>query len=159
MSTAQRSFFYYGAPEPDSKSDPEPWSTPDCCHGPFVIPGARFLDFFSEGFHASDIRRSNGSSLSTLRRTGVHKDSVVACVRHMAQGKVTTIVKTFNTTTRELMVLSDWSSDEGATHIAMEATLQGLLHPGVAEMDLMFLHSLLGKMLHVEFEVPIPIEP
>src|ERR1035437_4434728 len=52
----------------------------------------------------------------------VHKVSVVACVRHMVDGKVTTGVKTFKTTTQELMALSDWLSAEGATHIAMEAT-------------------------------------
>jgi transposase len=52
----------------------------------------------------------------------VHKESVVACVRHMADGKVTTRVKTFSTTTQELMALSDWLSAQGCTHIAMEAT-------------------------------------
>ena len=52
----------------------------------------------------------------------LHKDSVVACVRHMVDGKVTTDVKTFRTTTQELMSLSDWLSAEGLTHIAMEAT-------------------------------------
>jgi len=52
----------------------------------------------------------------------VHKDTVVACARHMVDGKVTTAVKTFKTTTQELMDLSGWLSTEGATHIAMEAT-------------------------------------
>ena len=52
----------------------------------------------------------------------VHKDSVVACVRHMAGGKISAPVKTFKTTTQELMALSDWLSEEGVTHIAMEAT-------------------------------------
>lgn len=52
----------------------------------------------------------------------VHKDTVVACVRHMAEGKVTNLVKTFKTTTRDLMALSSWLSAEGATHLAMEAT-------------------------------------
>ena len=52
----------------------------------------------------------------------IHKDSVVACVRHMVDGKVTTEVRAFRTTTRELMNLSDWLSLEGATHIGMEAT-------------------------------------
>jgi len=52
----------------------------------------------------------------------IHKDSVVACVRHMLDGKVTTEVKTFKTTTQELMALSDRLSAEGVTHIAMEAT-------------------------------------
>jgi transposase len=52
----------------------------------------------------------------------VHKDTVVACVRHMVEGKITTHVKTFKTTTQELMALSEWLSTEAATHIAMEAT-------------------------------------
>ena len=52
----------------------------------------------------------------------IHKDSVVACVRHMVEGKVTSQVKTFNTTTQELMALSDWLSAEGVSQIAMEAT-------------------------------------
>jgi transposase len=52
----------------------------------------------------------------------VHKESVVACVRHMFDSKVTTLVRTFKTTTQELMALSNWLSAEGATHIAMEAT-------------------------------------
>ena len=46
----------------------------------------------------------------------------MACVRHMADGKVTTDVKSFQTTTHELMELSDWLSSQGVTHIAMEAT-------------------------------------
>jgi transposase len=52
----------------------------------------------------------------------VHKETVVACIRHMADGKVSTQVKTFKTTTQELMALSDWLSAEGCTHIGMEAT-------------------------------------
>ena len=52
----------------------------------------------------------------------VHKESVVACVRHMVDRKVTTGVKTFKTTTQELMALSEWLLGEGVTHIAMEAT-------------------------------------
>ena len=52
----------------------------------------------------------------------VHKDSVVACIRHMVDGKVAAVVKTFKTTTQELMALADWLSAEGCTHIAMEAT-------------------------------------
>jgi transposase len=52
----------------------------------------------------------------------VHKESVVGCIRHVADGKVTTGVKTFKTTTQELMVLSDWLSTEGVTHIARGAT-------------------------------------
>jgi len=52
----------------------------------------------------------------------VHKDTVVACVRHMAQGTVRREVRTFKTTTKDLMALSEWLSAEGCSHIAMEAT-------------------------------------
>jgi transposase len=52
----------------------------------------------------------------------IHKDSVVACVRHMMEGRVGSQVKTFKTTTQELMALSEWLSTEAVTHIAMEAT-------------------------------------
>ncbi len=52
----------------------------------------------------------------------VHKDSVVACVRHMVEGKIATEVRVFQTTTRKLMELSDWLSAEAVTHVGMEAT-------------------------------------
>jgi transposase len=40
----------------------------------------------------------------------------------MVHGAVTTDVRTFKTTTQELMALSDWLSAAGCTHAAMEAT-------------------------------------
>jgi len=52
----------------------------------------------------------------------VHKDTVVACVRHMANGSVRREVRSFKTTTKELLALSDWLVGEGCTHVAMEAT-------------------------------------
>ena len=52
----------------------------------------------------------------------VHKDTVVACVRHMANGSVKREVRTFKTTTKELLALSAWLAGESCTHIAMEAT-------------------------------------
>src|SRR5215831_15597437 len=52
----------------------------------------------------------------------VHKDTGVGCVRHMVDGTVRRDVKTFQTTTKELMALSEWLSVEGCTHVAMEAT-------------------------------------
>jgi transposase len=52
----------------------------------------------------------------------VHKETVVACVRHMANGSVKRQVRTFKTTTKELVALSDWLAGEGCTHVAMEAT-------------------------------------
>ncbi len=51
----------------------------------------------------------------------VHKETVVACVRHMDR-QVRTAVKTFASTTRGLMDLSAWLSEEAVTHVAMEAT-------------------------------------
>ena len=52
----------------------------------------------------------------------VHKDTVVACVRLVCDGKVTTEVRTFGTTTAELLRLSAWLAESGCTHVAMEAT-------------------------------------
>jgi transposase len=52
----------------------------------------------------------------------VHKDSVVACVRHMVDGEVRREVRSFKTTTKSLITLSEWLSVEGCTHIVMEAT-------------------------------------
>ena len=52
----------------------------------------------------------------------VHKDTVVAAVRHMVGGPVRREVRTFKTTTKDFMALSEWLSTGGCTHIAMEAT-------------------------------------
>jgi transposase len=52
----------------------------------------------------------------------VHKETVVACVRHMVNGTVKREVRTFKTTTTELLALSEWLAAEKCTHIAMEAT-------------------------------------
>jgi len=52
----------------------------------------------------------------------IHKDTVVACSRRVTAGKVMREVRTFKTTTGELLALSEWLGSLGATHIAMEAT-------------------------------------
>jgi len=52
----------------------------------------------------------------------IHKDTVVACVRHMVDGAVKREVRTFKTTTKDLMALSEWLSAEGCTDVVMEAT-------------------------------------
>src|SRR4051794_18939003 len=52
----------------------------------------------------------------------VHKDSVVACVRHMVDSTVKREVRSFQTTTKGLMALSEWLSAEGCMHVVMEAT-------------------------------------
>ena len=53
----------------------------------------------------------------------VHKDSVVACVRHQpAHGRARCEVRTFTTLTAGLLQLADWLAEEGVTHAAMEST-------------------------------------
>jgi transposase len=52
----------------------------------------------------------------------VHKKTVVAAVRLASENKLVTEVRTFATTTAGLLALSDWLSENGCTHAAMEAT-------------------------------------
>ena len=53
----------------------------------------------------------------------VHKETVVACVRHhMADGTAKREVRTFSTMTQGLLELAEWLASEECTHIAMEAT-------------------------------------
>lgn len=52
----------------------------------------------------------------------VHKDTVVACVRVVQGRQVQQEVRTFPTTTKELLRLGDWLSELGCTHVAMEST-------------------------------------
>jgi transposase len=53
----------------------------------------------------------------------VHKDTVVACVRHqLPHGRPRSVVRTFSTFTAGLLELADWLTDEGVTHVALEST-------------------------------------
>lgn len=52
----------------------------------------------------------------------VHKDTVVACVRVLHAGRLRQEVRTFATTTDGLLELSDWLTQNGCTHAAMEST-------------------------------------
>jgi transposase len=52
----------------------------------------------------------------------VHKDTVVACVRLVVDGKVEREVRTFGTTTQDLLALGDWLRERQCTHAAMEST-------------------------------------
>jgi transposase len=53
----------------------------------------------------------------------VHKDSVVVCVRRVGEaGRATKEIRTFGTTTAELLALVDWLRQEDVTHAAMEST-------------------------------------
>lgn len=52
----------------------------------------------------------------------VHKNTVVACVRSVRDGKVVRETRTFGTTTKALLELSQFLSERGCTQVAMEAT-------------------------------------
>jgi transposase len=52
----------------------------------------------------------------------VHKANVVACKRVLVGSKVTHETRTFGTTTKELLALSEWLTAGECTHVAMEAT-------------------------------------
>src|SRR4051794_33738193 len=53
----------------------------------------------------------------------VHQATVVACVRGPgASGRRTSEVRTFGTTTHELLTFADWLATNGVTHVAMEST-------------------------------------
>ena len=52
----------------------------------------------------------------------VHKETVVACVRIVAGGKVSRECRTFETTTAGLEALLAWLTESRCTHVAMEAT-------------------------------------
>ena len=52
----------------------------------------------------------------------VHKNTVVGCVRVACGGRVEKEVRTFKTTTKELLALADWLDGHGVDHVVMEAT-------------------------------------
>jgi transposase len=52
----------------------------------------------------------------------VHKQTVVACVRMAEGGKVDQEVRTFATTSRGLLELSDWLAESKCSHVALEST-------------------------------------
>src|SRR3954469_8735505 len=52
----------------------------------------------------------------------VHNDSVVACLRIQQGAEAEHVVRTFGTTTTDLLALSDWLAERSCTHVAMEAT-------------------------------------
>jgi transposase len=89
-----------------------------------IGPGARFLEFFFTGPHADDATEEEEMELLYRRCCGldVHKGTVVACLRLVADVKVTTEVRTFQTTTADLLRLSEWLAANECTHVAIEAT-------------------------------------
>jgi transposase len=52
----------------------------------------------------------------------VHKDSVVACARRVVDGRIEREVRSFSTTTSDLLALSAWLASLAVAQVAMEAT-------------------------------------
>src|SRR5262249_40582718 len=52
----------------------------------------------------------------------VHQKTVVACARVVEANQLHQEVRTFGTTTRELLALADWLTAWGCTHAVMEST-------------------------------------
>src|SRR5256885_1162274 len=52
----------------------------------------------------------------------VHQQTVVACARVVNGASVHHEVRTFGTTTQDLLALSDWLTAHGCTHVAMESS-------------------------------------
>ncbi len=52
----------------------------------------------------------------------VHKKMVVACLILVVNGQRCKDARTFRTTTQDLLLLLDWLSSAGCTHVAMEST-------------------------------------
>lgn len=52
----------------------------------------------------------------------VHKNTVVGCVRLVQGGRVEKEVRSFKTTTSELLALADWLDGHSVNHVVMEAT-------------------------------------
>src|SRR3954469_5391904 len=111
--------------------------TRDCGPTPAYVAGggARGAEGFSLTTPAGPDTRKAGGCMDTLYRhcagLDVHKDTVVVCVRHWEAGRFREQpVQTFQTTTRALLSLGDYLTQEQVTHVAMEST-GGLLAAGM----------------------------
>src|SRR4051794_23863063 len=68
-------------------------------------------------------RRSMQALYRCCAGLDVHKDTVVACVRRLDErGRAHEQVRSFGTTTGQLLALADWLAEAGVTHAAMEST-------------------------------------
>lgn len=88
-------------------------------------PGARFLGFSSNRrlCRRRSVKEKNMDILyERVAGLDVHKDTVVACVRIVADGKTKRECRTFTTTTEQLAELRAWLEECRCTHVAMEAT-------------------------------------
>src|SRR6516162_4473601 len=88
-------------------------------------PGARFGEFVNKVPTLATRSRGEGLMEVIHRRCSgldVHKETVVACVRLVLDGKITREVRSFETTTAGLLLLLAWLTEMGCTHVAMEST-------------------------------------
>jgi len=116
---------WLGANKPAYKLDPGFLEHPRLSPRAVIGPGARFLEFFFTGPYADDATQEEEEMELLHRRCcglDVHKETVVACLRLVSDGKVTTEVRTFQTTTADLLRLSEWLAANECTHVEMEAT-------------------------------------
>jgi transposase len=118
-----RGRFFLGAVKPVSELDPEFLEHLSLSPRVVIGPGARSLEFFC-GNPTPAACQEEAMEVLYPRCCGldVHKETVVASLRLVIDGKVVKEVRTFATTTASLMSLSEWLTENKCTHIAMEAT-------------------------------------
>jgi transposase len=87
-------------------------------------PGARLLEFKKRTAKPTALAMEGKMDVLYERCAGldVHKKTVVACIRRLHDGQVERKVRTFETTTRELLALAEWLDGHGVRHVVMEAT-------------------------------------
>jgi transposase len=118
-----RGRFFLGAVKPVLKLDPGVLD--HLSLSPRVVsgPGVRSLEFFCwTPTPATCEGGADGSLYPRCCGLDVHKETVVACLRLVIDGKVVKELRTFSTTTASLMGLSAWLTENQCPHIAMEAT-------------------------------------
>ena len=100
-----RGRYSLGAIKPDLKLDPGFLEHLRLSPRAVIGPGARFLEFFFTGPYADDATQEEEEMELLHRRCcglDVHKETVVACLRLVSDGQVTTEVRTFGDIERNL---------------------------------------------------------
>src|SRR5712692_7014899 len=95
-------------------------------HHPLSRPSgaARTAESLLRGHPARPLREESMEVLySRCAGVDVHKKTVVVCrIIPGPDGKPIKEIRTFTTMTRDLLALSDWLTEGGVTHVAMEST-------------------------------------
>jgi transposase len=118
-----RGRYLLGAKSPTVSLTLGPWSTPDCRQSVRWTVEHVYENALNE-VPSPAVLVEDAMEVLYPRCAGldVHKKTVVASVRIATENKLVTEVRTFPTTTSGLLRLSDWLSENGCTHVAMEAT-------------------------------------